>query len=167
MTRKWYATLRHPKMYPHTKFGIPTSKNIGDMDRTRKRDGRTDGRTDWRTDGRTDSAITICLPKFLWGHKKGYNIVWDFLETRIAKSLTSGTITSTWAFLLATSAELYISAANDATFQWNDPQSSNYQNYLMAWKAFWANINHLYRSNDKIVLITLLINLYATFTNLA
>ena len=53
-------------MYPHTKFGISTSKNIGDMDRTRKRDGRTDGRTDWRT----DSAITICLPKFLWGHKK-------------------------------------------------------------------------------------------------
>ena len=32
-------------MYPLTKFGIPTSKNIGDMDRTRKRDGRTDGRT--------------------------------------------------------------------------------------------------------------------------
>ena len=59
-TRKWYVTLRHPKMYPHTKFGIPTSKNIGDMDRTRKRDG-------W-TDGQTDSAITICLPKFLWGH---------------------------------------------------------------------------------------------------
>ena len=23
-----------------------------------------------RTHGRTDSAITICLPKFLWGHKK-------------------------------------------------------------------------------------------------
>ena len=66
VTRKWYATLRHPKMHPHTKFGIPTSKNIGDMDRTRKRDGRTDG----RTDRRTDSAITICLPKFLWGHKK-------------------------------------------------------------------------------------------------
>ena len=33
------------------------SKNIGDMDRTLKRDRRT------------DSAITICLPKFLWGHK--------------------------------------------------------------------------------------------------
>ena len=62
VTRKCYATLCHPKMYPHTKFGIPTSKNIGDMDRTQKRDGRTDGRT--------DSAITICLPKFLWGHKK-------------------------------------------------------------------------------------------------
>ena len=41
MTQLWYATLRHPKMHPHTKFGIPTSKNIGDMDRTRKRDGRT------------------------------------------------------------------------------------------------------------------------------
>ena len=40
-------------MYPHTKFGIPTSKNIGDMDRTRKRDGRTDGRTDGLTDWRT------------------------------------------------------------------------------------------------------------------
>ena len=50
VTRKWYATLRHPKMYPHTKFGIPTSKNKGDMDRTRKRDGRTDGRTDGQCD---------------------------------------------------------------------------------------------------------------------
>ena len=56
VTRKWYTTLGHPKMHPHTKFGIPTSKNIGDMHRTK-----------W--DGRTDSAITICLPKFLWGHK--------------------------------------------------------------------------------------------------
>ena len=44
-TQKWYVALRHPKMHPHTKFGIPTSKNIGDMDRTRKRDGRTHGRT--------------------------------------------------------------------------------------------------------------------------
>ena len=47
VTRKWYATLRHPKMYPHTKFGIPTSKNIGDMDRSRKRDGRTDRQCDY------------------------------------------------------------------------------------------------------------------------
>ena len=71
VTRKWYATLRHPKMYPHTKFGIPNSKNIGDMDRTRKRDGRTDGRTDGLTDGQCDYYMpTICLPKFLWGHKK-------------------------------------------------------------------------------------------------
>ena len=42
MTRKWYSTLRHPKMHPHTKFGIPTSKNIGDMHRTRS---GTDGWT--------------------------------------------------------------------------------------------------------------------------
>ena len=42
VTQKWYATLRHPKMYPYTKFGIPTSKNIGDMDLTQKREGRTD-----------------------------------------------------------------------------------------------------------------------------
>ena len=34
-------------MYPHTKFEIPTSKNIGDMDRTRKWDGHTDGQCDY------------------------------------------------------------------------------------------------------------------------
>ena len=42
VTRKWYATLCHPKIHPHTKFGIPTSKNIEDMHRTRS---GTDGRT--------------------------------------------------------------------------------------------------------------------------
>ena len=31
VTRKWYMTLRYPKMNPRTKFGIPTSKNIKDM----------------------------------------------------------------------------------------------------------------------------------------
>ena len=61
VTRKWYATLRHPKMYPHTKFGIPNSKNIGDMDRTLKRDGRTDGRTDGLTDGLTDGQTVRLL----------------------------------------------------------------------------------------------------------
>ena len=30
VTRKWYFTLRHPKMHLHTKFGNPISKNIGD-----------------------------------------------------------------------------------------------------------------------------------------
>ena len=48
VTQKWYATLRHPKMHPHDKFGIPISKNIGDMHRTRS---GTDGQTDVRTDG--------------------------------------------------------------------------------------------------------------------
>ena len=35
VTQLWYATLRHPKMHPHTKFEIPTSNNIRDMLRTR------------------------------------------------------------------------------------------------------------------------------------
>ena len=39
-------TLRHPKMHHHIKFGSPTSKNIGDMHRTRSGpERRTDGRT--------------------------------------------------------------------------------------------------------------------------
>ena len=50
VTQKWYVTLHQPKMHPHTKFGIPTSKNIGDMHRTRSgRDGHTEGLTDGRT----------------------------------------------------------------------------------------------------------------------
>ena len=35
VTQLWYATLRHPKIYLHTKFEIPTSNNIRDMLRTR------------------------------------------------------------------------------------------------------------------------------------
>ena len=31
VTQLWYATLRHPKMHPHTKFEIPTSNFIRDM----------------------------------------------------------------------------------------------------------------------------------------
>ena len=31
VTQKRFVTLRHPKMNLHTKFGIPISKNIGDM----------------------------------------------------------------------------------------------------------------------------------------
>ena len=31
VTQKWYATLCYPKMYPQTKFGIPTSKNINSV----------------------------------------------------------------------------------------------------------------------------------------
>ena len=31
VTRKWYMTLYYPKMHPHTKFGMPNSKNIRDM----------------------------------------------------------------------------------------------------------------------------------------
>ena len=56
-------------MHPHQKFGIPTSKNIGDM---RWTGIGTEGLTDGRTDGGKDSAITICLPKVLRGHKNSY-----------------------------------------------------------------------------------------------
>ena len=31
MISKWYMTLHHPKMHPHTEFGIPISNNIRDM----------------------------------------------------------------------------------------------------------------------------------------
>ena len=31
VTQKWFVTLRHPKMHLHKKYGIPISKNIGDM----------------------------------------------------------------------------------------------------------------------------------------
>ena len=31
VTRKQYVTLCDPKLYPHTKFGIPTSNIIEDM----------------------------------------------------------------------------------------------------------------------------------------
>ena len=35
MTRKRNMTLHYPKINPHAKFGIPTSKNIEDMHQTR------------------------------------------------------------------------------------------------------------------------------------
>ena len=31
VTKKWFVTLRHPKLHLHTNFGIPLSKNIRDM----------------------------------------------------------------------------------------------------------------------------------------
>ena len=32
--RKWFVTLSHPKIHSQIKFGIPISKNIGDMHQT-------------------------------------------------------------------------------------------------------------------------------------
>ena len=52
-------------MHPHTKIGIPTSKNIGDVH-------QTGSGADGQTDGGMDKAITICLPQFLWGHKNSF-----------------------------------------------------------------------------------------------
>ena len=50
MTRNLYETLHHPKMHPHTTFGISTANNVGDMHRTRS---GTDGRTETK-DGQCD-----------------------------------------------------------------------------------------------------------------
>ena len=69
VTLKCYETLCYLNMHPRTKFGIPTSKNIGDMHRT---GSGTDGLTDARTDGGMDKTITICLPQFLWGHTNSF-----------------------------------------------------------------------------------------------
>ena len=59
VTQKWYAALCHPKMHLHTKFGIPISKNIGDMHRTRS---RTDRLTDGRTEGWMDRQCDYYMP---------------------------------------------------------------------------------------------------------
>ena len=58
VTQKWYATLRHPKIHLHTKFGIPTSKNIGDLHRTRS-----------GSDGQCDYYVP---PKDPLGHKNRF-----------------------------------------------------------------------------------------------
>ena len=55
MTRKWYATLRHHKMYPHNKFGIPASKNVGDMH--------------WTLSGMDGHCNNYMRPKVPLGHK--------------------------------------------------------------------------------------------------
>ena len=50
-------------MHPHTKFGIPTSKNIGDMHRTESgRDGLADGRTDGWRNGQSNYYIPPTVP---------------------------------------------------------------------------------------------------------
>ena len=70
VTRKWYATLRHPKMYPHNKFGIPTSKNVGDMHRTRS---GTDGQCSQSSFGGIIVPVqcSICV----WGCTCGYGLI--------------------------------------------------------------------------------------------
>ena len=55
MTQRWCVTLCHPMTHPHTKFGIPTPKNIGDMHRTRSG-------TDWRTEGHCDYFMPPKIP---------------------------------------------------------------------------------------------------------
>ena len=70
-------------MYTHTKFGIPTSKNIGDMDRTRKRDGRTDGRTDGLTDGLTDGRTDGRTVRLLYAPQSSFGGIKKIKRTKI------------------------------------------------------------------------------------
>ena len=72
VTWKWYATLRHPKMHPHTKFGIPTSKKIGDMHRTQS---GTDGRTVRLLYASQSSFGGIKIP--FWPHPRGRGVCND------------------------------------------------------------------------------------------
>ena len=53
-------------MHPHTKFEIPTSKNIGDMHWT---GSRTDGLMDGRRDGQCDYYTP---PKVPLGHRNSF-----------------------------------------------------------------------------------------------
>ena len=81
MTRKWYATLRYPNMHPHINFGIPTSKNIGDMPQTQS-----------RMDGHSDYYIP---PKVPFGHIKLFqNINKHYIHTKtqVKKRLTMQSI---------------------------------------------------------------------------
>ena len=78
VTWKWNPTLRHPKIYSYTKFGIPTgtSKNIGDMHQTRSgMDGMWllyasqnsfGGAQKRQMNGQWDYYIS---PKIPWGNK--------------------------------------------------------------------------------------------------
>ena len=50
----WYATLRHPKMHPHTNFRIPTSNNVRDILKTRS-DVKVIVTPKW--------YVTLCHPK--------------------------------------------------------------------------------------------------------
>ena len=51
-------------MHPHTKFGIPTSKNIGDMHRT---GSGTDGLTGGQRNGQSKYYMPPTVP--FWGIK--------------------------------------------------------------------------------------------------
>ena len=50
-------------MHPHTNFGIPTSKNIGDMHLTQSEmDGQTDRWMDGWMDGQCDNYMSSKVP---------------------------------------------------------------------------------------------------------
>ena len=57
VTRNWYATLRHPKMHPQIKFGIPTSKNKEIC--TGHEAGRTDNVITIKTKSEAKVKVTV------------------------------------------------------------------------------------------------------------
>ena len=59
---KWYALLGHPKRSQHTKFGIPTSNNIGDMLQTRLYIGQ--GHSDLKMVCDTSASKDVTYSKF-------------------------------------------------------------------------------------------------------
>ena len=61
MTCTCYQTLCYLNMHPHTKIGIPTSKNIGDI--------TGDGLTDGRRNGQSNYYMPPTVP---WGHKNSF-----------------------------------------------------------------------------------------------
>ena len=63
VTQIWYVTLRHPKMHFHTKFGIPTSKNIGDMHQTQSSFYKLGQRLRSMSQGPKDGARHFVSPR--------------------------------------------------------------------------------------------------------
>ena len=74
VTWKWFITLSYPKMHPHNKFVIPTSKHIRDMLQTQlflKLGQRS--RSQWLLNGMWHSVIPRCI----------YTTNLEFLSQRI------------------------------------------------------------------------------------
>ena len=62
VTQKWYVTLCHPNMHSHSKFGFPTSRNIGDVDQAQckfQNLGQSQGNSD--TSMVRDTVIKRCM----------------------------------------------------------------------------------------------------------
>ena len=91
LTRKWYVTLRHPRMHFHTKFGIPTSKNIGDMHQTQSSFQKLGQGSRSMSQGPKDGALchlkTHPNTKFVI---PSLNDIGDMLRTRLFWKLDQG-----------------------------------------------------------------------------
>ena len=63
VTQKWHVTPGHPKMHLHTKFGIPISKNIGDMHQTQCSFEETRSEVKFKVTVTQLWYATLCHPK--------------------------------------------------------------------------------------------------------